>query len=265
MKTATSSPKSSMAKAALARVPYLNCAPFFYGMPEDEAWQWSDISPRQFGAEAEAGRLDGGAMSLIDYVRLQDRVERIGHLGIAVSGRSGSALLFSRKPIRQLGDCTIAVSDETSTTALLLRLILEQRYKLTPAAYQRGPAGDADAVLLIGDDALRLRANNRLYPYEVDLSFEWWLWQHRPFVFALWVVRKDAEPGVKQRLSRLLFKMLATNIGRLQEVATARAASVGLSAEQVKAYLENFTYRLSEPEEQAISLFKSLVDEHHLL
>ena len=207
-----------------------------------------------------------GPMALADFLRLNETFERLGNLGIAVRGRCGSVLLFSRKPARQLDGEIIAVTEETSTTALLLRLILEQQFRIRPKQYVRGPAtDDAEAVLLIGDEALKFRAANRRYPYETDLAFEWWLWQHLPFVFAVWAVRKDASAAGAQRLSRLLQHQLAVNTGHLEEVAKERASSLGLPPEEVQRYLASFIYRLSEPEERAITQFEALVHEHHLL
>jgi chorismate dehydratase len=200
-------------------------------------------------------------MALADFLRLGDQFERLGNLGIAARGRCGSALLFTRKPIRQLAGATIAVTEETSTTELLLRLILEQRYELKPDVYQRGKPNDADAALLIGDEALAFRATNRRYPYEVDLAFEWWLWQHLPFVFAVWAIQKDSAPEDKQRLLRTLQKQLAMNLTRLDALAQERASTL----EELTRYLENFVYRFSEPEERGIKQFGQLVHDHHLL
>ena len=253
-----------MSKTVVARVPYLNCAPFFYGLEADASREWMDVSPRQLGEEAQAGRIMAGPMALVDFLRLQGQFERLGNLGIAVRGRCGSALLFSRKPLRQLDDTTIAVTEETSTTALLLRLILEQRYELRLKGYQRGGPDDAEAALLIGDEALKCHATNRRYPYEVDLVFEWWLWQHLPFVFAVWAVRKDCEAAEKQRLLRTFQKQLAMNLARLETLANERAATLGLPADELKRYLEAFTYRLSEPEERAMKQFDHLLHEHRL-
>lgn len=253
-------------KTVIARVPYLNCVPFFQGFAGDESWEWVDVPPRQLGVEAEAGRVAAGPMALADFLRLQDRFERLGVLGIAVRGRCPSALLLSRKPIRQLDDAVIAVTEETSTTALLLRLILEVRYEIRPKAYQRGGPNDAEAALLIGDEALKAHyASVRRYPYEVDLAFEWWLWQHLPAVFAVWAVRKDVSAAEKQRLSRQLQMQLAANLGRLEALAAESAPSLGMAPGDVKAYLENFTYRFSAPEEEAIKRFDQFVYDHHLL
>ena len=81
-------------KQLVARVPYLNCAPFFAGLSSDASVELVDLPPHDLGDEAKAGRLSAGPMSLVDYLKLQDRFERMGPLGIAVRGRSGSALLF---------------------------------------------------------------------------------------------------------------------------------------------------------------------------
>jgi len=204
-------------------------------------------------------------MSLVDYLRLRGQFARISNLGIAVRGRSGSALLFSSKPLRQLEGARIAVTDETSTTALLLRLILEVRYELCPQAYQRsGPADDVDACLLIGDAALIFRATDRRFPYEIDLAFEWWLWQHLPFVFAVWAIRNEVSAEEQHRLTRALFKALSVNTGQLSVLAQERSQRLGLSADELTAYLANFIYRLGEQEEHAITQFERLIHEHRL-
>ena len=259
----------------LAHLPYLNCEPFFHGLALGARWRAGAMSPRQLGQEAEAGRVAAGPMSLVDFLRLQDRFERMGHLGIAARGRSGSTFLFSRVPMRQLGGAAIAVTEDTSTTAMLLRLILEQREHLPGIQYRRVEQGwsasparlseDVPAMLLIGDEAMQFRAANRTHPFEVDLSFEWWLWQHLPCVFAVWAVRRECDAEAKDQLNRAVFKALSANHGRLPEIGRDRAAALGLPPEAVTAYLEQFVYRLGELEEQGISRFTELAHEHHLL
>jgi chorismate dehydratase len=229
-----------------------------------------------------------GPLPLVDYFRLQETFERIGSLGIAVRGRAHSVLLFARKPIRQLDGATIAVTEETSTTAVLLRLLLEQRYRVTPASYdrvrvpsasgvdegsadarrreaERGQRADADALLLIGDEALRFTQANDRYPFEIDLAFEWWLWQHLPCVFAVWAIRKDAGPQDKKQVELGLIKSLAMNQRQAESIAAEYSSRLGIPAADLRTYLSGFIYRLGQPEEAAIKRFKTLVDEYHLL
>jgi chorismate dehydratase len=315
-----------MTATRIARVPYLNSVPFFRGWPAGASDELVDCVPRQLGRQAASGGLAAGLLPLVDYFQMERTFERIVPFGIAVRGRVHSVVLFARKPIRQLEGATVAVTEETSTTAVLLRLILEQRYRVVPAAYRRVPHGwvlpdqpngapdaggqaaavpspgspagapeaarqaagvttpsgseaaaggsaarprmalpDADAVLLIGDEALRFRAVNTFYPFEVDLAFEWWLWQHLPCVFALWAVRRDQDHQDKQRIEAALVRALAVNLGQLEAIAQEHAPRFGLPASELEEYLSRFIYRLGPTEEHAIRQFRALIHEHHLL
>ena len=221
--------------------------------------------PRELGERAAAGDVDAGLLPVADWFRLEDRFDRLGHFGIAVRGRVRSVLLFAMKPIRQLDGATIAITEETSTSARLLRLILEQRYELQPARYERGANSDVDARLLIGDEALRFQATNRQYPFETDLAFEWWLWQHLPFTFAVWAARKDLGVPEKRQLESNLARALGSNLGQLS--AIAQEASAGLSVEpaELETYLSSFVYRLGASEEDGMRRFRELLHEHSLL
>ena len=212
--------------------------------------------PRELGEQAAAGTAAAGPIPLVDFFRLEDRFERLGHFGIAVRGRAHSALLFSRLPIRQLEGTAIAVTDESSTTVRLLRLILEQRYRIAPKAYVQGQDPAAEALLLIGDEALRYRHTNTRYPYETDLAFEWWLWQHQPFVFAVWAIRKDVGVQVKREVESAIARALAGNLRQLSEISREYGPALGLSEVEVEAYLSNFMYRLGRDEEAGIAKFR---------
>ena len=223
-----------------------------------------------------AGEITAGLLPIVDFFRLKDSFERIGRFGIAVRGKARSVILFSRKPIRQLDRCAVAVTEETSTSAVLLRLLLEQRYHVQPKEYVRVSSEEAvrpgssegwagDALLLIGDEALRFQQTNTRYPFEIDVAFEWWLWQHAPFVFAVWAIRKDAAPDEKAELERALARALAVNASRLALLAQEREASLGVPAADLERYLSTFIYRLGPTEDAAIQRFEELVREHHLL
>ena len=255
----------SKSTTCVAKVPYLNSAPFFRQLTLGERFEFVDCTPRMLGQRAAAGEIMAGLLPLVDYFRLEDQFERLGPFGIAVRGRARSVLLFSRRPLRQLEGSTIRVTEETSTTAVLLRLLLEQRYHVLPSAYVRGQGTEDDALLLIGDEALQAHQRHTQYPYEVDLAFEWWLWQHLPCVFAIWAIRKDASAEDKKHLEAALSKSLGVGTREFDAIAHERAADLGLPAESLKTYLSSFIYRLSRPEEEGIARLRELVHAHHLL
>ena len=263
-------------------MPFLNSAPFFQGLSLGDRFALDDCVPSELGRKAASGEVAAGLLPLVEYLRLASAFERLGHFGIAVRGRVQSVMLFSCKPIRQLEGATIAVTEDTSTSAVLLRLLLECRYHVIPAAYERRahrekrqavqPAArerrqdpEADALLLIGDEALQFKRTNTQYPFEVDLAFEWWLWQHLPCVFAVWAVRRDVVAQEKRSLEAALARTLAVNSGRLSAIAEERAATLQLPASELQAYLSAFHYRFGAEEEAGITRFEELVHEHHLL
>ena len=253
-------PSQSSTTTRVAKVPYLNSVPFFRGLFLPPQYGFSECVPRQLAQQAAAGAVLAGLLPSVELFRQDETFERLGHFGVAVRGRARSVTLFSRKPIRQLDGCAIAVTHETSTSAVLLRLLLEQRYHVQPASFERGPArpGVGDALLLIGDEALRFQQTNIQYPFEIDVAFEWWLWQHLPCVFAVWAVRKDADPEEKAQFERGLARALAVNAGQFALLAQERSASLGVPAADLERYLSNFIYRLGPSEDAAIKRFEEL-------
>ena len=176
-----------------------------------------------------------------------------------------STIQHGTKPIRQLDGAVIGVTEESSTTAILLRLIMEQKLHVAPAKYVRGAPAEAQARLAIGDEALQLAHANTAWPFESDMAFEWWLWQHQPFVFAVWAVRRDADAATKRELETAVTRSLGQNQKKFGEIAQDTSARLGIPAPKLEAYLKNFVYRLSAPEEEAIKTFRKLANDAHLL
>lgn len=260
----STAPSTPTTTTRVARVPYLNSVPYFHGLTLGEYGTLLEAVPRQLAQAADAGEVAAGLLPVVEFFRLRGRFERLGPFGIAVRGRAHSATLFSRVPLRQLDERLIAVTPESATTVMLLRLLCARRYNIRPT-YADGRPAEAEALLLIGDEALRFQQANKAYPYETDLGFEWWLWQHLPFVFAVWAVRADAAPGFKQDLERALSGTLGVNAHRLPELAKHYAGQTGMREEDVQAYLAAFIYRLSRPEEEGMARFEELLRESHLL
>ncbi|HEX7573488.1 MAG TPA: MqnA/MqnD/SBP family protein, partial [Bacteroidota bacterium] len=117
-----------------------------------------------------------------------------------------------------------------------------------------------DAVLLIGDEALR-RNKYGLDGFELvyDLAREWYEWQKLPFVFAVWALRRSLPPGVKKELSGLLEQSLESVGGDFVSVAGPHGRRIGLTDAETQEYLSGFNYSLGEREREAIAVFRRLV------
>jgi chorismate dehydratase len=249
-----------------ARIPYANAAPF-YTLWAEAPFAVRNLVPRELGREAEAGTVDLGLMAAADYLRLEDRFELLAPpLGVATRGPVLSVLLFSRRPAEALAGALVSVTPETSTSVRLLKLLLDVRRGLTGVRYVRGlePA-QADALLVIGDQAMRMR-NRRPegFTHTLDLGADWLEWTGLSFVYAVWTVRRALEPGVRAEFGRFLEASLAAGLSSLAEVAR-QTTEPGWSAAETEAYLRRFHYRLGPEDLKGLERFRALITEHGLL
>jgi chorismate dehydratase len=252
-------------------IPYLNMVPFHQGFgPEpvrekDITINFRKLSPRALGLEAEAGRIDAGAMSLVDFFRLSDRFEPLGSFGVGVKNAAGSVLLFSKVPMSDFeGMC--AVTDETSTSLRLLQVLLEKKYEGTSLNYGRVASsllfdGSAEGLLLIGDEALKAKKEGiKGLPVITDLATEWLNWQGSPFVFARWAVRKELPKKYKDLLNRFIENSLKLSTLNRSSDAKSQSAGSPMTVIEMEAYWDGFVFELTPAHERSIEMFKKLTE-----
>jgi chorismate dehydratase len=248
-----------------ARIPYANAAPF-YALWGEAPFAVRNLAPRDLGREAESGTVDLGLMAAADYLRLRDRFDLLGPMGVAARGPVQSVLLFSRKPAAALDGGMISVTPETSTSIRLLRLLLGVRRGLEGVRYVRGlePA-QADGLLLIGDRAMRRRRQPPDgFTHTLDLGEDWLEWTGLSFVYAVWAVRSGLEEGVKRELREFLEASLAAGLSALPEVARQQTEP-DWSVAEMEAYLRRFHYRLGPEDLKGLDRFEELLREHGLV
>jgi chorismate dehydratase len=241
------------ARPTVARISYLNVEPFFHALP----WPLVDsLPPRALGEAVAAGRVDAGPLALADCFRLEGAVTRLP-FGIVGPARAQSVLLFSDRPMHELGGRRIGVTGETATSVRLLRVLLAFRDDVPPPVLV--PLDEqADAALLIGDAALRARQRPWPRPLCFDLGEEWTAWTGHPAVFAAWGVRRDVPAAGRHALEAALDAALAAGLAALPEIA-ARRRDVGLAEAEVVEYLRGFRYRIGPDEEKAAAEFRRLL------
>ncbi|MBI4588995.1 MAG: menaquinone biosynthesis protein [Candidatus Rokubacteria bacterium] len=236
----------------VGRIPYLNCEPFFSYL---QGFDLIPLTPRALGQAVAAGSLDAGPLSLVDLLSLQGALTPLP-FGIATVGAARSVLLFSDRPLPELGGAVIGVTDETSTSIQLLRILLELKYRAIPQAWI-GPEEPCDALLLIGDRAIRALKSGPPFPHATDLGREWVQWTGLPCVFARWGVRASVPEAEQLALSRALDTALDRGLADLPGIASRRR-DTGFTEAEVIAYLGGFVYRLGAEEEKAIAEFTRL-------
>ena len=249
----------------LGQLAYLNTRPFepFAGVRVFRA------SPSEIGRLAAASELDVGLLSAGDLLRTTTRYSPLGPaggaFGIACRKQAGSVFLLSRCPPEELGGKVVEITRETSTSVLLLRLWLERRLAIARPDYRLGVTRDHDALLLIGDAALReRRRRDPRFPFRFDLAACWRDWTGLPFVFAIWSARRSLSNAKRTRLFEMIARSLECGVRRIPEIAADAAGPLG-DAASIAQYLSDFTYRFGAEEREGFETFRRYVREHELI
>ncbi|HTX19267.1 MAG TPA: aminofutalosine synthase MqnE [Bacteroidota bacterium] len=248
----------------IGKIPYLNSVPFYAGM-EKRQFKILPVVPRRMGELESKGMVDAGVFSLMDYFAEEEKLDLMNYC-IATRDQVKSVMLFSKEGWGDLNGKRIGITDDTATSIRLLQVLLAKKYGVR-ASFERMHSGvndhtGFDAVLLIGDEALR-RNKYGLPGFELvyDLAKEWYDWQKLPFVFAVWAVRTSVGADRKAELRSILDTALERNESRLDLVGALHGKTIGLTPSETQEYLEGFNYRLGDREKTAMRVFRNLYEE----
>jgi len=242
----------------VGRVPYLQAEPFYFDMSR-RGIELAELLPSALAIAAEEGEIDAGPVPLVDCFRLEDRFQPVAGFCIASVRDAGSVFLYSRRPIDALQGAHIGITEEASTAPRLLDVLLRLKYRVQPQAYVPLQAAH-DAFLLIGNQALRQRTGAPGFPYTYDLGEEWYAWTGLPFVFARWIVRKDADPHERALLEDTLYVGLEEGVDALYHLADPREDLLMLPRDIVK-YIQGLRYYIGLAEQKAIDRFRQYLDQ----
>lgn len=230
-------------------VNYLNTKPLIHEFDRlaPQAELLLDV-PSRLAEQLAAGELDVALIPVIEYFRAGS-YSLVPNIAIASRGPVLSVTLFSRKSWNEIRRVALDVGSRTS--AALTQILLQKRYGVTPeilplALEQHAEDVDADAVLLIGDRAMRACLPGFAHAY--DLGQEWFDWTGLPFVYAVWAVREGADlVGVELALAEAKRRGLEA-VGR---IAQDEAPRLNLDAGFCRRYLANILHFDLGPREQA--------------
>lgn len=194
----------------VGHIAYANCAPFFTWL-RDSGFAGEVIPgvPAELNRMLARGEIDLAPSSSIEYAcHPADYLILPGH-SISARGPVQSVLVFSPLAFDELGSETIALTGESATSVNLLKVLLADQLGADPRNCRPADAAVESIVeqggtaLVIGDRALRLAQRFAGQVQIHDLGALWHAWTGLPFVFALWIVRRDAVIGREGDLADL--------------------------------------------------------------
>ncbi len=194
-------------------------------------------------------------------------------LSISSYGEVKSVLLFSKYPLSGLNFKRISVSSASATSSALIKIILESFLLLKKVEYltSSAPPEDAwknsDAVLLIGDEALIL-TNKLKADFVYDLGKLWFELTGLPFVFALWIVRRDSFNSNRERLKQIYGVLLNAKKRFLKDrnyFLNGLPQLKVMDKTQILDYWNTINYDLTEEHIKSINKFYKLSAELNII
>ena len=176
----------------IGKVSYLNTLPLFYNL---EGFEIVEGHPPELVKLLREGKIDAGIVSSAEYFFNPESYWVIPDLSVSSRGRVCSVLLLSKKPVKNVR--RVRITPRSLTSRFLLIYVLKEGYGIEVEEVGEGE----DAFLVIGDEALKLKSS---FPYVLDLGEEWLRLTGLPFVFALFLVRREVPPKLVLELKEKL-------------------------------------------------------------
>ncbi len=247
----------------VGRIPYLNCAPVYgavdRGIVTLDAELVSGV-PTELNRGIADGTLDVSVVSAVEYARDAGKYLLLPDLAISCNGDVRSVMLFSTRPAPELDGARVLVSRSSMTSVALLELLFEHAWKARPVFVPGDTEADdlrrdqepVAARLVIGDAALMLRhrehpvaiAHGRDYPFVYDLGAEWKRWTGLPFVFAVWVARREVNVREALQVHGALMESRAWGLANLGTIAEDASPVSRLPSPVILEYLAGLDYGL---------------------
>lgn len=257
-----------MTALAVGTIDYLNTQPIEYHLDA-----YMPGVPRMRGVPTAvnhallSGQVAVAPISSYEFAQHTDDLLLVPGLSIASMGAVNSVLLFSWRPDpRELDRVPVALTNHSSTSVNLLRVLCEQRYHIAPEWHHmpqdlEGMLLACEGALLIGDRALfegvlRRHIGRRGLPYCFDLGDEWLKFTGLPFTFAVWAVRNDCAEAVETAgVIQALYAARADGMRSIDAIALAYAPRLGLPAGVCAHYLRSLRYNLDTSDIRGLRTF----------
>jgi chorismate dehydratase len=239
----------------LGRVDFINTFPIAWRLARHlEPGSAEEVVgvPTRLNALLAAGEVDVANVSSVEYAVHPDRYVLLPSLCVGSDGAVESVQLVTPRPLPAVR--SIAVTAQSAASVALSRVLF-------PAAEILPEGAEADARLLIGDEALRSAFEDPTPHHDLGA-----LWRERtglPMVFAVWAARVGT-PGLAA-LDQALAAAVADAAANAAEVAREAAVRYGYPAGFVARYFEKLRYRFGERERAGLARFFELAAERGVL
>lgn len=256
----------------IGKIDYLNIWHIFHLLadtcPEGDDFHYVPGHPSQLNQALDAGLLDISPSSSFEYLLHAEKYRLLPGASISASTQVQSVLFMSPVP---LGDLSVwmknnpgpvCLTGASATSTALVKVLWSQKWELPEPVWQEVEPGQGATTgrpfLEIGNLALRHFIHPPKGYHIYDVAAQWSDWTGLPFVFAVWIVRRDLpEP------SRHLVDRLRTEIARITAELDRHVASLSrfpqrpewLTQTDLLGYWNAIGYALGPREQAGLAFF----------
>lgn len=260
----------------IGKIAFSNLAPIYYTLEKEclpPGYSFTAGNPAEVNKLLREGLVDISPSSSIEYLRRPDKYTLLEGHSISSFGEIRSILLFSKLPIHELGEKTILSSNQSETSTALLRIVMKKFLGENPDLLVSGLTlaeglKHYPAYMLIGDNALKSRKlldemkgdENPVHIY--DLGEIWYRETGLPFVFALWIARKECcESEEFIRFMDVLDEAKSFAKTNLKTIADSTVNMDFLNRAELIDYWKNISFDLEEEHKRGLELFRNFLEE----
>ena len=200
-----------------------------------------------------SGELDVAFVSSFEFLR-DPAYAIVDGVCVAAAGAVYSVYVAHREPLEVVRE--IAADSNSRTSVNLLRCLLAEG-----ELGARLVSGEADAKLLIGDQAIHFRQQHEGGYDFWDLAAEWNRATDLPFVFALWLIRPETQNAGE--IADQLRALCRRNLTALDQLVGAQHQFSPAFCDRY--FREHLRFHFGDREKQGLLHFRALCQKHGLL
>jgi chorismate dehydratase len=256
-----------MYKLKLGSPLYINTLPLLFYFPQNNPYFEIILEvPKKLNQSLAKGEIHGSLSSSVFYAKNFRKYLILPDISISAVGEVKSVILYHKVPLEKLDNKKIGITPETESSFNLLRILLEEFIGIKPKYIElyknwrtltEEEKKELSGYLAIGDEALILQFNNKNKSALItDLAELWLKYTHLPFVFALFIVRKDIAKKYKNELKEFcnnLYYARAQAFSNLREIV--KKSHLNLPKDFLFNYLTHLEYDFSGLKQRAFITF----------
>ena len=265
-----------MEHCTIVAVRYLNTVPLIEGLDElggmGGGVELVLAAPSRIGPMIRWGEADLGLASIIEASDFASELMMIPSGMIGCDGATMTVRLFSSVPLEEITE--VYADTDSRTSVMLCRVLLNRLFGIAPRIVEfdarervvvgggaRSGSGPGDewprALLLIGDKVVTDSPPAVRYPYQLDLGKAWKELTGLPFVYAMWMCRRDrAERENITTAAMVLDRQRRHNLTRMEWIIREHAPRHRWPIDLARQYLSGLLrFTVGDAEKAAVARF----------